>query len=903
MHATTSRSILRLLAGLPFVALWSATSQGQFLPQGGKLVGPGALGIANQGTSIAVSGDGSTAILGGPGDSSGGGAAWVFVRSGKAWIQQGRKLQAAAAANGLIGPRLGTSVAISYDGNTVIVGAPGDDGGRGGACVFTRASGAWSQQGEKLLGTLAVDGFIGARQGQSVALSWDGNTAVLGGPFDSLGTGAAWIFTRSGETWSQVGPKIRATTASGEALQGWAVAVSGDGATALIGGIYDFNNAGAAWVFVRSGGTWTQQGYKLYGLDATGGANQGWSVALSYDGNTAIMGAPGDGAGAGAAWLFQRTNGTWSQQGSKIVGTGASGAAGQGTSVALSSDGNTALVGGPGDSAGAGASWVFTRSQGSWTEQGGKIVGPGAAGGDYGAGQGNAVALTADGNVALIGGSTDNGGAGAAWSFTRIAATWGADGTKFLGTDARGNASQGTAVAIAANGATALVGGPTDSTGRGAVWVFARTGKAWGPGRKLVPDTALPASGSSVALSGDGATIVAGAPLDEGGAGAAYVFSLSDSLWSRERAKLHGSGSIDTAGGARQGSAAALSADGRTLIIGGPGDAGGRGAAWVFGWNGVSWQQQGPKLLGTGAAGLSHQGASVALSGDGNTAFVGGPSDSGGAGAVWAFVQSQGIWSQAGGKLTCAGRTGASAFGSGLAVSADGTTLVAGGPSDNGGTGTACVFTRAGEGWIQAGAKLVPADGDPSSAFGAAVSCDGGGSTVVVGGPSDDGGTGAIWVFVRAGDAWVQSGGKILCADPSGYPQSGTSVALSADGGTFIAGGPADNSGAGAAWVFARPPASVAGGSSAPGRFALEQNYPNPFNPATTIRFTLPAVSDVSLDVFAITGQRVARLLEGRLGGGEHAVPFDGTGLASGVYIVRLAVPGRAIAEKLLLVR
>ncbi|HTS00017.1 MAG TPA: hypothetical protein VML00_09720, partial [Bacteroidota bacterium] len=329
MHATMTRSILHPLAGLAFLALWSAPSRCQFLPQGGKLVGPGALGIAYQGSSIAVSGDGSTAILGGPGDSSGGGSAWVFVRSGTSWVQQGRKLQAEGAANGLIGPRLGTSVAISYDGNTAIVGAPGDDGGRGGAWVFTRASGAWSQQGGKLLGTLAVDGFIGARQGQSVALSWDGNRALLGAPFDSLGTGAAWIFTRTGETWSQEGPKIRATTASGEALQGWAVAVSGDGATALIGGIYDFNNAGAAWVFVRSGSTWTQQGFKLYGLDATGGANQGWSVALSNDGNTAIMGGPGDGAGAGAAWVFQRGNGIWSQQGSKIVGGGSSGAAGQ----------------------------------------------------------------------------------------------------------------------------------------------------------------------------------------------------------------------------------------------------------------------------------------------------------------------------------------------------------------------------------------------------------------------------------------------------------------------------------------------------------------------------------------------------------------------------------------------
>jgi hypothetical protein len=92
----------------------------------------------------------------------------------------------------------------------------------------------------------------------------------------------------------------------------------------------------------------TQQGPKLVGTGAVGGAFQGTSVALSADGNTAIVGGPFD-DGTGAVWVYTRSSGVWTQQGSKLVGTGWSGFPHQGTSVALSADGNTAIVGGPGD--------------------------------------------------------------------------------------------------------------------------------------------------------------------------------------------------------------------------------------------------------------------------------------------------------------------------------------------------------------------------------------------------------------------------------------------------------------------------------------------------------------------------------------------------------------------------
>jgi hypothetical protein len=157
-----------------------------------------------------------------------------------------------------------------------------------------------------------------------------------------------------------------------------------------------------------------QQGNKLVGTGAVGQSEQGMSVALSADGNTAIVGGPNDnnntGVGVGAAWVFTRSGGVWTQQGNKLVGAGAVGNASQGVSVALSGDGNTAIVGGVNDTAGAGAAWVFIRSGGVWSQQGDKLVGLGAVESPaqgIGNGQGRSVALSADGNTAIVGGPTD----------------------------------------------------------------------------------------------------------------------------------------------------------------------------------------------------------------------------------------------------------------------------------------------------------------------------------------------------------------------------------------------------------------------------------------------------------------------------------------------------------------
>ena len=323
----------------------------------------------------------------------------------------------------------------------------------------------FSQQGGKLTGSNEIGaGFFG----YTVALSADGTTALVGGFADDAGKGAAWVFTRSGSTWNQQGPKLTGGGEIGAGAFGSSVALSADGTTALIGGTYD-DNSGAAWVFTRAGSTWSQQGGKLTGSgEARGGF--GSSVALSGDGATALIGASN---GKGAAWAFGYAGSTWSRQG-KLTGRGGVGSGALGSSVALSADGETALIGGQNDGANQGAAWVFGRSGSTWSPQGGKLTGRGETGkGQFGSG----LALSADGGTALIGGLWDDNSKGAAWLFCRSGSTWNRQGSKLTGRGETIHSEFGFSVALSADGSTALIAGPgnhpgTSSTYDGAVWVF-----------------------------------------------------------------------------------------------------------------------------------------------------------------------------------------------------------------------------------------------------------------------------------------------------------------------------------------------------------------------------------------------------------------------------------------------
>jgi hypothetical protein len=271
------------------------------------------------GWSVGV--DGDTAVVGAPHDDVDGradqGSAYVFVRSGGVWTQQAHL----TAVDGAAGDEFGRAVAV--DGDTLLVGAPqqsvGAEGARGAVYVFTRSEASWNQGGHLTASAVKAGGF-----GSSVAL--DGDTALVGDPGHEVGahvrTGAALVFVRSGTSWS-LEQQLAASDAAADDWFGWSVALDGD--TALVGAPGDnvgtAVNHGAATLFVRSGSRWSAQAE----LTGSGGASsERFGDAVSLDGDTAVVGAPFDHVGTvpdqGAAYVFVRSGAAWPLQ-QRLLGT------------------------------------------------------------------------------------------------------------------------------------------------------------------------------------------------------------------------------------------------------------------------------------------------------------------------------------------------------------------------------------------------------------------------------------------------------------------------------------------------------------------------------------------------------------------------------------------------------
>ncbi len=292
-------------AGSAYVFVGSGTSWSQQA----KLTPSDPASNDHFGYSVSLSG--LTALVGSPEDDDGGsasGSAYVFVRSGTAWSQQAKLTASDAAANDYFGH------AVSVSGDTALIGAHLDDdgGNSSGSCyVFVRTGTSWSQQAK----LTANDGAAGDRFGAAVSVH--GTTALVGAYADDdwgSASGSAYVFVRSGTSWS---PQTKLTPGDAEAGDFFAFSVSCFGDRALVGAYGDDDaglGAGAAYVFVRDGSAWSQDA-KLTAGDGTDGDYFGWSVALG--GGAAAVGAlhGGDAVGdSGSVYVFGRMGTTWQQQ-------------------------------------------------------------------------------------------------------------------------------------------------------------------------------------------------------------------------------------------------------------------------------------------------------------------------------------------------------------------------------------------------------------------------------------------------------------------------------------------------------------------------------------------------------------------------------------------------------------
>ena len=762
-------------------------------------------GAANDTFGYAVAIDGDTMIVGAPEDDVGAnsnqGSAHIYRWTGSGWTFEATL----TAAGGAVDDYFGYAVALS--GNTALVGAFFDNVGanvdQGSVHVFVRSGTTWTLQAQ----LTASDGAANDLFGTTVAIS--GNTALVGASSDDVGAtidqGSAYVFTRSGTTWTE---QAQLTASSGAAFDrfGNSVALSGD--TALVGASQDDvganSNQGSAYVFTRSGTTWTQQAQ----LTATGGAASdffGGSVALS--GDTALVGAFGDDVGAnldqGSASVFTRSGTTWTQQAQLTASDGAASDL-FGGSVALA--GNTALVGAYRDDVGAntdqGSASVFTRSGTTWTQQA-HLTAPGGAASDF---FGISVALSGD--TALVGAHLDdvsaNTNQGSAWVLSRIGSKWIGPDLQLLATSGAANDNFGISVAL--SGDTALVGAYSDDVGanfdQGSAYVFVRSGAIWIQQAQLTASDGAAGVffGYSVALSGDTALI--GVPFDTVGVnfdqGSAYVFTRSGTTWTQQ-AKL-----TNFIGAEADLFGISVALSGNTALVGAYGSNGNQGAACVFTRSGTTWIQQ-AQLTASGGAVSDFFGISVALSGD--TALMGAPGDNVGAnadqGSAYVFTRSGTTWTQQA-QLTASDGAAGDGFGTSVALSGD--TALVGASGDDvaaANQGSAFVFTRSGTTWTQQ-AQLTASDRGAGDRFGISVALAG--DTALVGAHNDDVGAnadqGSAYIFTRSGTTWTQQA-KLTASGGAASDVFGSCVALSGD--TALVGAYSDDVAAanqGSAWTF-----------------------------------------------------------------------------------------------------
>ena len=373
-----------------------------------KLVASDGATNANFGFSVDVSSDGNTVVVGAYADDDNGpdsGSAYIYKYDGNDWNET--KL---LASDGAAGDYFGYSVAVSDNGNTVVVGARYDDtiaGTDSGSVYIYKYNGTdWDET--KLV---ASDGAASDNFGISVAVSGDGNTVVVGSYFDDTtrgtNSGSAYIYKYDGTNWDET--KLVAGDGAANDNLGISIAISGDGNTLVVGARFDDTstgtNSGSAYIYKYDGTNWNET--KLVASDGAADDYFGYSVDVSGDGSTVVVGAYGDddnGSNSGSAYIYKYDGNDWNE--TKLVASDGASEDYFGYSVAVSYDGNTVVVGAYADDdngSTSGSAYVYRYDGTDWNET--KLVASDGAASDY---FGYSVAISSDSTTIVIGAYGDD---------------------------------------------------------------------------------------------------------------------------------------------------------------------------------------------------------------------------------------------------------------------------------------------------------------------------------------------------------------------------------------------------------------------------------------------------------------------------------------------------------------
>ncbi len=863
------------------------------------------------GYSVAV--DGNTAVIGAyqndPGESgnttSNAGAAYVFTRSSPTdpWSQVAKL----TASDGAENDEFGISVAV--DGNTAVIGAhqndPGESGNTisnaGAAYVFTKPTDGWDSDDDDIINETAKLTAFGAAADDEfgISVSVAGDTILVGAHQNDqsatvTNSGAAYVFTKFGGLWGNapVSGDHRVETAKliasdGAANDEFGISVALDGDTAVIGARQDDTRNGSAYVFTKVSGVWSQEA-KLIASD--GAADDEFGISVAVDGETTVIGARQVDAKNGAAYVFIKVSGVWSQKAKLIA---ADGAADDEFGISVAVEGDTIVVGAHQDDDNgdlSGSAYVFTRdSAGGWGQKA-KLTASDAAEGDR---YGYSVAISGD--TVLVGApyndyddtdSDTNDDEGAAYFLSVL--EW-VDIVDTLDSDAgtrshivagltndeehtfqvRGVNAAGAGLASARAGSTPMFAIPDPPDGLTADAGDAVVALTWDDpedstigkyqllqitqGRMLTAsstdDPVARGDGFGISVALDGNTAVIGVYQDDhtddgntiGNAGSAYVFTRSSSTdpWSWA-AKL----TADD-GAANDEFGISVAVDGDTIVVGAHQNDSSKGAAYVFTWNSSNskWEQK-AKLTASDAAANDEFGISVAV--HGNTIVVGAHQDDDAtngdnSGSAYVFTKPAAGWATGAetAKLTADDAAADDEFGISVAVHGD--TVVVGAHGNQNtvdgtdvSTGAAYVFTKPESGgWATATetAKLTADDAAADDEFGISVAVHG--DTVVVGAHKYDVGVGtekanagAAYVFTKPetdanGDSsidWKDWGSldddgkakltaKLIASDAARGDAFGISVAVDDNEDTIVVGAYLDDDNgdnSGSAYAFTR---------------------------------------------------------------------------------------------------